>query len=85
VASNFLRKQPLYEVKPLLVETVQTISRIIIQDGLSNLWYSSASGDALAGHYEETLGFTQRRAAYHLPDGNSYIERLHRGLTEEEV
>jgi hypothetical protein len=30
------------------------------------------------------LGITHRRTAYH-PEGNSYIERFHRGLKEEEV
>jgi putative transposase len=31
------------------------------------------------------LGITHRRAAYHHPEGNSYIERFHRRLKEEEV
>jgi len=31
------------------------------------------------------LGIIHRRTAYHLPEGNSYIERFHRGLKEEEV
>jgi len=31
------------------------------------------------------LGITHRRTAYHHPEGNSYIERLHRSLKEEEV
>jgi putative transposase len=31
------------------------------------------------------LGITQRRTAYHHPEGNSYIERFHRSLKEEEV
>ena len=36
----------------------------------------------------ETLarfGITHRRTAYHHPEGNSYIERFHRSLKEEEV
>jgi putative transposase len=38
--------------------------------------------------YMETLsrlGITHRRTAYHHPEGNSYIERFHRSLKEEEV
>jgi putative transposase len=38
--------------------------------------------------YLETLarlGITHRRTAYHHPGGNSYIERFHRSLKEEEV
>lgn len=38
--------------------------------------------------YIETLsrlGITHRRTAYHHPEGNSYIERFHRSLKEEEV
>ena len=31
------------------------------------------------------LGITHRRTAYHHPEGNSYIERFHRGWKEEEV
>ncbi len=31
------------------------------------------------------LGITHRRTAYHHPEGNSYIERFHRSLQEEEV
>jgi len=31
------------------------------------------------------LGITHRRAAYHHPKGNSYIERFRRSLKEEEV
>jgi len=31
------------------------------------------------------LGITHRRTAYHHPEGNSYIERFHRSLIEEEV
>ncbi len=31
------------------------------------------------------LGTTHRRTAYHHPEGNSYIERFHRSLKEEEV
>jgi hypothetical protein len=31
------------------------------------------------------LGSTHRRTAYHHPEGNSYIERFHRSLKEEEV
>jgi putative transposase len=31
------------------------------------------------------LGITHRRTAYHQPEGNSYIERFHRSLKEEEV
>jgi hypothetical protein len=31
------------------------------------------------------LGIMHRRTAYHHPEGNSYIERLHRNLKEEEV
>jgi putative transposase len=31
------------------------------------------------------LGVTHRRTAYHHPEGNSYIERFHRSLKEEEV
>ena len=31
------------------------------------------------------LGLTHRRTAYHHPEGNSYIERFHRSLKEEEV
>src|ERR1700728_2289335 len=31
------------------------------------------------------LGITHRRTAYHHPAGNSYIERFHRSLKEEEV
>lgn len=31
------------------------------------------------------LGMTHRRTAYHHPEGNSYIERFHRSLKEEEV
>ena len=33
----------------------------------------------------ERLGITHRRTAYHHPEGNSYIERFHRSLKEEEV
>jgi putative transposase len=31
------------------------------------------------------LGITHRRTTYHHPEGNSYIERFHRSLKEEEV
>jgi transposase InsO family protein len=31
------------------------------------------------------FGITHRRAAYHHAEGNCYIERLHRGLKQEEV
>jgi len=31
------------------------------------------------------LSITHRRTAYHHPEGNSYIERFHRSLKEEEV
>ena len=31
------------------------------------------------------LGITHRRTAYHHPEGNSYIERFHRSLKEQEV
>jgi transposase InsO family protein len=31
------------------------------------------------------LGITHRRTAYNHPEGNSYIERFHRSLKEEEV
>jgi putative transposase len=31
------------------------------------------------------LGITRRRTAYHYPGGNSYIERFHRSLKEEDV
>ncbi len=31
------------------------------------------------------LGITHLRTAYHHPEGNSYIERFHRSLKEEEV
>jgi putative transposase len=31
------------------------------------------------------LGITHRRTAFHHPEGNSYIERFHRSLKEEEV
>jgi putative transposase len=31
------------------------------------------------------LGIIHRRTAYHHPEGNSYIERFHRSLKEEEV
>ncbi len=31
------------------------------------------------------LGIRHRRTAYHHPEGNSYIERFHRSLKEEEV
>ena len=33
----------------------------------------------------DRLGITHRRTAYHHPEGNSYIERFHRSLKEEEV
>jgi putative transposase len=41
-----------------------------------------------SARYVETLnqlGITHRRTAYHHPEGNSYIERFHRSLKEEEV
>src|ERR1700693_4813953 len=41
-----------------------------------------------SARYVETLnrlGITHRRTAYNHPEGNSYIERLHRSLKEEEV
>ncbi|MFQ5683630.1 MAG: IS3 family transposase [Candidatus Binatia bacterium] len=41
-----------------------------------------------SGRFLETLaelGITHRRTAYHHPEGNSYIERFHRSLKEEEV
>ena len=31
------------------------------------------------------MGITHRHTAYHHPEGNSYIERFHRSLKEEEV
>jgi transposase InsO family protein len=31
------------------------------------------------------IGITHRRTVYHHPEGNSYIERFHRSLKEEEV
>jgi putative transposase len=33
----------------------------------------------------ECLGITHRRTAYHQPQGDSYIERFHRSLIEEDV
>lgn len=41
-----------------------------------------------SSRFLETLGrlsITHRRTAYHQPEGNSYIERFHRSLKEEEV
>ena len=41
-----------------------------------------------SARYIETLnrlGITHRRTAYNHPEGNSYIERFHRSLKEEEV
>jgi len=41
-----------------------------------------------SSRFLETLGrlsITHRRTAYHHPEGNSYIERFHRSLKEEEV
>lgn len=41
-----------------------------------------------SARFLETLGrlrITHRRTAYHHPEGNSYIERFHRSLKEEEV
>jgi putative transposase len=41
-----------------------------------------------SARYVETLnrlGITHRRTAYNHPEGNSYIERFHRSLKEEEV
>jgi transposase InsO family protein len=41
-----------------------------------------------SARYVETLnrlGITHHRTAYNHPEGNSYIERLHRSLKEEEV
>jgi putative transposase len=60
-----------------------------------NLSHRCRSEDALAAveqftssRFLETLGrlgITHRRTAYHHPEGNSYIERFHRSLKEEEV
>jgi putative transposase len=41
-----------------------------------------------SARYVETLnrlGITHHRTAYNHPEGNSYIERFHRSLKEEEV
>jgi transposase InsO family protein len=45
-------------------------------------------GQVTSSRFLETLGrlgITHRRTAYHHPEGNSYIERFHRSLKEEEV
>jgi hypothetical protein len=48
----------------------------------------ASSGECARSRFLETLGrlgITHRRTAYHHPEGNSYIERFHRSLKEEEV
>jgi len=35
--------------------------------------------------FNPASSITHRRTAYHHPEGNSYIERFHRSLKEEEV
>ena len=60
------------------------------------MFHALANGKIATGPYEfrhelvdiETLnrlGITHRRTAYNHPEGNSYIERFHRSLKEEEV
>jgi putative transposase len=55
----------------------------------SNLTLTTDNGTQFtSSRFLETLGrlgITHRRTAYHHPEGNSYIERFHRSLKEEEV
>ena len=45
----------------------------------------SHSGLGVPGGRDQLLCAGDRRTAYHHPEGNSYLERFHRSLKEEEV
>ncbi len=55
----------------------------------ANVMFTTDNGTLFtSSRFLETLGrlgITHRRTAYHHPEGNSYIERFHRSLKEEEV
>jgi putative transposase len=65
------------------------LSRLPAGSRESNLTLTTDNGTQFtSSRFMETLarlGITHRRTAYHHPEGNSYIERFHRSLKEEEV
>jgi putative transposase len=65
------------------------LQRLPAGSRLAHLTLTTDNGTQFtSGRFLETLtrlGITHRRTAYHHPEGNSYIERFHRSLKEEEV
>ena len=58
---------------------------IVICAQCAKSWRVEAGPPPPRGQRVGRLGITHRRTAYHHPEGNSYIERFHRSLKEEEV
>ena len=72
-----------YEIAPNLLEVLPFGSR-----GTGLTLTTDNGTQFTSARYVETLnrlGITHRRTAYNHPEGNSYIERFHRSLKEEEV
>jgi transposase InsO family protein len=60
----------------------------IWQSDMTKIWATDNGTQFTSARFIETLhrlGITHRRTAYNHPEGNSYIERFHRSLKEEEV
>ena len=74
---------------PLSVVSVTLATRLPEGSRATRLTLTTDNGTQFTStRFIETLGrlgITHRRTAYHHPEGNSYIERFHRSLKEEEV
>ena len=74
---------------PLSVVSVTHASRLPSGSREAHVTLTTDNGTQFtSARFLETLGrlgITHRRTAYHHPEGNSYIERFHRSLKEEEV
>jgi putative transposase len=71
-----------------LVSVIDCCTREIVGWNLSHRCRTEDGRQFTSSRFLETLGrlgITHRRTAYHHPEGNSYIERFHRSLKEEEV
>ena len=74
---------------PLSVVSVTCASRLPEGSRQASVTLTTDNGTQFtSSRFIETLNrlsITHRRTAYHHPEGNSYIERFHRSLKEEEV
>jgi transposase InsO family protein len=81
--SETCRRDALTAVEQAVLERLPAGSRS------ANLTLTTNNGTQFtSSRFLETLarlGITHRRTAYHHPEGNSYIERFHRSLKEEEA